>query len=69
MSRDHLDYHGGLDEYFLAKAILFTKNQNLGGISIINVNEYYGRLMKLIAEDNGFNVIGVGHFQGSKFQV
>ena len=69
LSRDHLDYHGGLDEYFLAKAILFRKNPNLGGISIVNIDEYYGRLMKLVAEDNGFNVFGVGQFQGSKFRI
>jgi len=44
LTRDHLDYHGSMDNYFEAKAKLF--DGRLGsqpGASVINVDDEYGR--------------------------
>ena len=44
LTRDHLDYHGTMEGYFLAKEKLF--NASLGsspGASVINVDDEYGR--------------------------
>ena len=42
MSREHLDYHGSIDEYFFAKESLF-QNCKFG---IVNVDDKYGRIIK-----------------------
>ena len=67
LSRDHLDYHISLDNYFLAKAKLFSKSSSFRGPALINVDHYYGRLMKLVAENNGLRVITVGKLRGCDF--
>ncbi len=46
LTQDHLDYHHTLDEYFEAKALLFTP-QYLQGRAIINSDDRYG--LQLIA--------------------
>jgi UDP-N-acetylmuramoyl-L-alanyl-D-glutamate--2,6-diaminopimelate ligase len=40
LSRDHLDYHGGLDDYFAAKASLFTPAHARRGV--VNVDDAWG---------------------------
>ena len=39
LTQDHLDYHGSMEEYYLAKRLLFTQD---GGPSIVNVDDSYG---------------------------
>ena len=46
LSRDHLDYHKTMTNYFNAKRKLFITNKN--AIPIINIDDFYGR--KLIRE-------------------
>jgi len=41
LSQDHLDYHGDMDTYFLAKKRLFA--DYLTGAAIINIDDPYGR--------------------------
>lgn len=43
LSRDHLDLHGSMEEYFRAKASLFTECHPRRGV--INVGDRYGRLL------------------------
>jgi len=69
LSRDHLDYHGTMEDYFLAKAILFKEGMKKKGTSVINIDTYYGRLMKIIAESNGIKVSTVGQLDNSKFRI
>ena len=40
ISRDHLDYHGSMAEYFSAKARLFTEHKP--GVAVINTDDRYG---------------------------
>jgi len=40
LTQDHLDFHGGMEEYFLSKRRLFEVEP---GVSIVNVDDEYGR--------------------------
>jgi UDP-N-acetylmuramoyl-L-alanyl-D-glutamate--2,6-diaminopimelate ligase len=43
LSRDHLDYHKTMKNYFYTKKRLFTSRDNL--VSIINIDDFYGRIL------------------------
>jgi UDP-N-acetylmuramoyl-L-alanyl-D-glutamate--2,6-diaminopimelate ligase len=43
LGRDHLDLHGSVEEYFRAKARLFTPE--LSALGVTNVDDPYGRLL------------------------
>lgn len=44
LSRDHLDFHGSMENYFLAKASLFSKCKHV----IVNRDDAYGRRLALL---------------------
>jgi len=46
LSQDHLDFHTGFEDYFKAKAKLFTPRY--AGLGVLNVADRYGR--RLVAE-------------------
>jgi UDP-N-acetylmuramoyl-L-alanyl-D-glutamate--2,6-diaminopimelate ligase len=46
LSQDHLDFHAGFEDYFQAKARLFTPAY--AGLGVVNVADRYGR--RLVAE-------------------
>lgn len=50
LTQDHLDYHKDLDDYFAAKALLFSPNY-LKGRAIVNLDDPYGR--RLMEQLNG----------------
>ena len=56
LTRDHLDYHGDMKQYYLAKTKLFTQLKN-NGLCVINIDDPYG--LKLIEECHA-PVISVG---------
>jgi UDP-N-acetylmuramoyl-L-alanyl-D-glutamate--2,6-diaminopimelate ligase len=41
LTQDHLDFHAGMEDYFAAKARLFTPE--LAGAAVVNVDDGYGR--------------------------
>jgi UDP-N-acetylmuramoyl-L-alanyl-D-glutamate--2,6-diaminopimelate ligase len=43
LTRDHLDFHGTMAEYFAAKRRLFTERLKPGGVAVVNVGDAYGR--------------------------
>lgn len=46
LSRDHLDFHGGLEQYFLAKSELFTRHlidSKEQVTAVVNADDPYGR--------------------------
>jgi UDP-N-acetylmuramoyl-L-alanyl-D-glutamate--2,6-diaminopimelate ligase len=47
LSQDHLDFHPTMDEYFAAKARLFTPG--LSRVGVINVDDPYGRRLTTVA--------------------
>ncbi len=51
LSRDHLDFHKDMEDYFNAKRLLFTKaySRNKDSAAIVNIDDEYGK--RLINED------------------
>lgn len=60
LSRDHLDYHADMDEYFMAKARLFSDLLEAGGAAIINADDEYADKLIQICKDVGHNIITFG---------
>ena len=59
LTQDHLDYHESMENYFAAKALLFTNldREKEPGIAVINADDAYGlRLIKLLSH-GGVRVI------------
>jgi UDP-N-acetylmuramoyl-L-alanyl-D-glutamate--2,6-diaminopimelate ligase len=51
LTQDHLDYHRDMDDYFEAKALLFSTNY-LKGRAVINADDPYGqKLIKRLSPD------------------
>ena len=49
LSGDHLDYHRTMQEYFNAKALMFTEYLDESGAAVINIDDRYGNeLLKLV---------------------
>lgn len=60
LSHEHLDYHGTLDEYFQAKAKLFTRDLKESGAAVLNADiAEYERLKDLCYHKN-IKVISYG---------
>jgi UDP-N-acetylmuramoyl-L-alanyl-D-glutamate--2,6-diaminopimelate ligase len=55
LTRDHLDYHGTMENYFTAKRKLFTREQagTKKGASVINIDDNYGIRL---AEEKGLEI-------------
>jgi UDP-N-acetylmuramoyl-L-alanyl-D-glutamate--2,6-diaminopimelate ligase len=51
LTRDHLDYHKNMEEYFTAKKRLFTELLENGGVSVINYDDSWGK--RLILQTRG----------------
>lgn len=61
LTRDHLDYHKTMEEYFESKSRLFTdfvaKEKN--GFSVINIDDFWGRrLLNFKSQISNFRTIG-----------
>jgi UDP-N-acetylmuramoyl-L-alanyl-D-glutamate--2,6-diaminopimelate ligase len=57
ISRDHLDFHATMEDYFQAKRRLFLASGEPPGVSIVNVADSYGR--RLAAELEGVRTFAV----------
>lgn len=66
LTRDHLDYHKTMANYFKAKKSFFIENVN---ISIINIDDRYGRLLFKELKDKNKNPISYGKSQKAEFRI
>jgi UDP-N-acetylmuramoyl-L-alanyl-D-glutamate--2,6-diaminopimelate ligase len=57
LSQDHLDFHRDLEDYFAAKARLFTPR--LARAAVVNVDDAYGARLARMAGDAGLDVTTV----------
>lgn len=57
LSQDHLDYHADMDEYFEAKARLFTPE--VGAYNIIDVSDAWGQTLAGRITDTGGDLVTV----------
>lgn len=60
ISRDHLDYHASFEDYFAAKARLFTKVMNPQGICVIDLDSADAKRMAELAREQGRRIFTVG---------
>lgn len=52
LSRDHLDFHSDMEDYFNAKKRLFNELLKKDGIAVINIDDEYGRrLVKEVKQE------------------
>lgn len=68
-SQDHLDYHAGFDEYFAAKALLFSHILDAGDAAVINVDSERGRQMADIARERDLILTTIGQAEGNDFRI
>jgi len=60
LTRDHLDYHGSMEEYFQVKARLFTgETGSLPEVAVVNLDDPYGRRLVSMIPD-GVRVVTFG---------
>lgn len=67
LTQDHLDFHGDMENYYLAKKKLFTEHLKLDGSAIINIDDSYGK--RLAEELDDDRVVTVGRERGSHFHI
>ncbi|WP_323041386.1 UDP-N-acetylmuramoyl-L-alanyl-D-glutamate--2,6-diaminopimelate ligase [Gemmobacter sp.] len=60
LTQDHLDYHHTMEDYFAAKAGLFTRLLPEDGAAVINIDDPYGQRLYGIAQDRGCPVMATG---------
>ena len=58
LSLDHLDYHGTMDDYFAAKARLFTPA--FTDRAVICTDDRWGRRLLAVVDENGVDAHGYG---------
>jgi UDP-N-acetylmuramoyl-L-alanyl-D-glutamate--2,6-diaminopimelate ligase len=67
LTRDHLDFHGDMEGYFLAKKRLFTDYLEPGGTAVINIDDPAGR--RLAGELAALEPLTVGHAVDAAFRI
>lgn len=60
LTQDHFDYHPDMEDYFTAKARLFTELAPQSIPAVINVDGEYGQRMAELAQTSGLEVMRVG---------
>ncbi len=60
LTQDHFDYHADMDDYFSAKARLFTELAETNTPAVINVDREYGKRMAEVAKSADLDVMTVG---------
>ncbi len=68
-TQDHLDYHATFQEYFDAKAGLFSRVLAQDGVAVINMDDPRGRDMASIARKRGHKLLRVGMGEGCELQL
>ena len=60
LTQDHFDYHTDAEDYFMAKARLFTELTPADAPVVINTNDEYGQRLVKLCEARGQDVMQVG---------
>ncbi len=65
LTRDHLDYHHTMEEYFAAKQVLFEGcGTDAPRAAVINVQDDYGRILVEISRKRSAQILTYGFTQG-----
>jgi len=60
LSRDHLDYHSGMEDYFAAKMRLFTELVQDGGTAVVWADDSWSGRAAAVARERGLKLFSVG---------
>lgn len=60
ISRDHLDYHASVEDYFAQKLRLFTELLPRGASAVVDVDSEAGRRVAAVSEARGLKLLTVG---------
>jgi UDP-N-acetylmuramoyl-L-alanyl-D-glutamate--2,6-diaminopimelate ligase len=60
LSRDHLDYHGAMDDYLAAKLRLFTDIIADGGTAVINADDDHAEAVEAACRERGLGIMRYG---------
>lgn len=69
LSRDHLDFHRDMDEYFEAKYMLFERAATESAWSVINQDDPYGRMILDRLGEAGANKLSLGRDSGADINI
>lgn len=65
LTRDHLDYHNSMEEYFAAKRVLFTRTPaGCPRVAVINGDDASGQTLLKFCKDQGTTVLSYGLAKG-----
>ena len=68
-TQDHLDYHATFEDYFDAKAGLFTRVLPENGTAVVNLDDAKGAAIVAFARKRGQSVLGVGRAEGADLRL
>jgi UDP-N-acetylmuramyl-tripeptide synthetase/UDP-N-acetylmuramoyl-tripeptide--D-alanyl-D-alanine ligase len=69
LSRDHLDFHRDMEDYFEAKYLLFERAAKASATCIINTDDSYGRILTQRLAASRCRVIRVGHEDSALLRI
>ena len=74
LTRDHLDYHKTMDEYFAAKRLLFARSQSgWPRVAVLNIDDEIGLQLVKFCKEQGTRVVTYGlargDFHATKIEV
>jgi UDP-N-acetylmuramoyl-L-alanyl-D-glutamate--2,6-diaminopimelate ligase len=65
LTRDHLDYHHTMEEYFASKQILFEGcGTDAPRVAVLNIDDEYGVRLARVSKKHGSRVLGYGLTKG-----
>lgn len=69
LTQDHLDYHVDFEDYFRAKAGLFTRVVSPDGGAVVNIDGLRGPEMADLAAERGLDVLTVGTSADAELRI
>ncbi|MBV8115770.1 MAG: UDP-N-acetylmuramoyl-L-alanyl-D-glutamate--2,6-diaminopimelate ligase [Silvibacterium sp.] len=74
LTRDHLDFHGTMENYFAAKRQLFDGSLlDPPRVAVVNIEDIHGAQLALVAREAGSEIfsygLGVGEFRAEDIQM
>lgn len=69
LTRDHLDYHGTVERYFAAKALLFSEVLARGAVAVLNRDDAHFTDLKTICDARGIRITSFGAHAEADYRV
>jgi UDP-N-acetylmuramoyl-L-alanyl-D-glutamate--2,6-diaminopimelate ligase len=72
LTQDHLDFHDTMEDYYIAKKILFDyliKQNNQNAPAIINVDDNWGMILSEELRDEGVNPVTLGFYELGQYVI